>query len=67
MVRLTREWALWLTEGKATFLRAVADQNNEHMALLQQHERKKQKHDLAVEEVSGVFTAAAVVTDRGGV
>ena len=63
VVRLTREWALWLTEGKSNFLRAVADQNKEHKALLLQHERKKQKHDLAVEEASGVF---AVVADRWG-
>ena len=54
VVRLTREWALWLAEGKATFLRAVAEKNDQHMALLVQHERKKKKHDLAVKEVSVV-------------
>ena len=56
VVRLTREWALWLTEGKATFLRAVAEQDKEHMALLLEHEGKRKKHDLAVEEASAVVS-----------
>lgn len=53
VVRLAREWAFWLTEGKATFLRAVAAQDDQHKALLMKHERRKNKHDRAVQEASG--------------
>lgn len=46
-----RAWSAWLTEGKATFLKAMAAKDDEHKALLDQHNRRKQQHDLAVKEV----------------
>lgn len=51
VVRLGREWSLWLTEGKSVFLQAVAVQGDEHKALLLQHQRRKQEHDRAMHEV----------------
>lgn len=52
VVRLAREWAHWLTEGKGAFLRVTATQNSRHQALLSVYQRKKREHDRAVEEVS---------------
>eukprot|EP00752_Nemacystus_decipiens_P013473 g11932.t1 len=50
VVAIGRAWSAWLTEGKATFLKAMAAQDNEHKALLDQHNRRKQQHELAVKE-----------------
>lgn len=52
VVRLAREWAHWLTEGKAAFLRVTATQNDQHQALLNVYQQKRKEHDLAVEEAS---------------
>lgn len=51
VVAFGREWSSWLTEGKATFLKAMAAQDGEHKALLDQHNSRKKEHDRAVEEV----------------
>lgn len=47
-----REWSSWLTQGKAAFLQAMAARDDEHKALLDQHNKRKQEHDCAVKEVS---------------
>ena len=52
VVRLTREWSWWLTEGKAAFLRTMSTQDDQHKSLLKQHEGRKKDHQRAVQEAS---------------
>ncbi|CAM9496015.1 unnamed protein product, partial [Ectocarpus sp. 4 AP-2014] len=54
VVRLSREWSHWLSEGKAAFLGAMAAQDDQHRALLDRHNRRKEEHDRAVKEVERV-------------
>ncbi|CAN0541812.1 unnamed protein product, partial [Ectocarpus sp. 12 AP-2014] len=51
VVCLSREWYHWLSEGKATFLGTMAAQDDQHRALLDRHNRRKEEHDRAVKEV----------------
>ncbi|CAM9176920.1 unnamed protein product, partial [Hapterophycus canaliculatus] len=50
VIAAAREWSSWLTEGKAVFLEAMAARDDEHKALLNQHNIRKQEHDCAVKE-----------------
>ncbi|CAM9219754.1 unnamed protein product [Ectocarpus sp. 12 AP-2014] len=54
VVCLSREWSHWLSEGKATFLGAMAAQDDQHRALLDRHNRRKEEHDRAVKEAERV-------------
>lgn len=51
VVVLGRAWFAWLTEGKSAFLKIMAAQDDEHKALLDRHNERKQRHGLATKEV----------------
>ncbi|CAM9790852.1 unnamed protein product [Ectocarpus fasciculatus] len=54
VVRLSREWSHWLSEGKAAFLGVMAAQDDQHRALLDRHNKRKDEHDRAVKEAERV-------------